>query len=664
MDHSLSLRVCDPGLSSPLKRSNNDSTGNPVAKKRRVTIRRPKCTLKDRYLEQEIPIEIWFEVFSYLLPYDLLRLARSNQAFRNLLMSLSSAFLWRRARANVDSNMPELPSDLSEPAYANLVFTTKCYVCFSLMRRLLDLIRPFRYSSVLWVAVAKSYGSAGFAAARRVLVLANNNAINISIASTILADICVTQSSRKPQLYLPAAERLNAELVGITGGAEAIEEWVREKIEHYGAIRKHADRCIVWESRKRSYLNQERVAIRTDQLDWISERTAAEGWEIEFRNLRDVHNCSIIKDALSALKKKDKTTLDDSDWARIQPLLTSRLRVERSVLYRKALTWRMFLLKETFDQFFSQPKYRNRVYPSLGDLVTLDGPVKRFIHTTPIERDLSLIFRPSSFETELFSLFSSAEFLDFSDKWKTDKEIELLQMIENASSSTTAVGAGRGRLLLAMMVFRCNSWGCRARFHYPDVLKHRCALAYSFVPDSELLPTLSPGNYSPLNANGIIATADGTVFDCCSALGVIAWNDGGARVSFDNSASHNFYRILDKAPFLDPRTMTTTNILAYNPILCCKTCNWGLFHWPDLLQHDIEKHDITVHQTTSIARNIHLRGCSEEFESWVFGLKCKLCFLILHPQAIVIHLRSEHLISEVNGNWHMLLDVRLPAYTI
>ncbi|KAH7868520.1 uncharacterized protein C8R40DRAFT_822481 [Lentinula edodes] len=76
---------------------------------------------------QEIPMELVFEILSYVQPYDLLKLARINKAFRCLLISRSSAFLWRISRANAD-DVPNPPFEFSEPAYAHLLFINYCSV--------------------------------------------------------------------------------------------------------------------------------------------------------------------------------------------------------------------------------------------------------------------------------------------------------------------------------------------------------------------------------------------------------------------------------------------------------------------------------------------------------------------------------------------------------
>jgi hypothetical protein len=68
-----------------------------------------------------------------MLPTELLHLARTSKSFRAFLMARSSALLWRTARMNVD-HLPGCPEDLSEPAYANLVFDSHCHVGFYICR--------------------------------------------------------------------------------------------------------------------------------------------------------------------------------------------------------------------------------------------------------------------------------------------------------------------------------------------------------------------------------------------------------------------------------------------------------------------------------------------------------------------------------------------------
>ncbi|KAG6820465.1 hypothetical protein H0H93_016760 [Arthromyces matolae] len=75
----------------------------------------------------QFPLDVLFEIFGQLDPLDVLNLSRTSKALRNILMSRSSQFIWKRARAHIEG-LPDCPTDMSEPAYANLVFSPFCNV--------------------------------------------------------------------------------------------------------------------------------------------------------------------------------------------------------------------------------------------------------------------------------------------------------------------------------------------------------------------------------------------------------------------------------------------------------------------------------------------------------------------------------------------------------
>jgi hypothetical protein len=88
------------------------------------------------------------KIFGHLLPSDLLTLSRVNKDFRQLLMSRRSLFLWKRSY-NLVSDAPPCPEDMSEPAWAHLLFGGNyCYVCYlttsSFFKILLDSNRAFQ----------------------------------------------------------------------------------------------------------------------------------------------------------------------------------------------------------------------------------------------------------------------------------------------------------------------------------------------------------------------------------------------------------------------------------------------------------------------------------------------------------------------------------------
>ncbi|KAG9008193.1 hypothetical protein FRB93_006761 [Tulasnella sp. JGI-2019a] len=75
------------------------------------------------------PLDIIHEIFRWLQPIDLLQLARSTRTLRNHLMSKVSLSLWKSSRRNVLGGAPECPEYMSEPAFAQLLFSDECFVC-------------------------------------------------------------------------------------------------------------------------------------------------------------------------------------------------------------------------------------------------------------------------------------------------------------------------------------------------------------------------------------------------------------------------------------------------------------------------------------------------------------------------------------------------------
>ncbi|KAL0947642.1 hypothetical protein HGRIS_013729 [Hohenbuehelia grisea] len=76
----------------------------------------------------EMPLDILFEIFGQLHPLDVLKLARTTKALRNILMRRSSTSVWRAACANV-GGFPDCPTDLALPQWVSLAFETHCHDC-------------------------------------------------------------------------------------------------------------------------------------------------------------------------------------------------------------------------------------------------------------------------------------------------------------------------------------------------------------------------------------------------------------------------------------------------------------------------------------------------------------------------------------------------------
>ncbi|KAJ7694212.1 hypothetical protein B0H17DRAFT_1058214 [Mycena rosella] len=115
----------------------------------------------------EMPMDVIYEIFSQSTPGKLVLLARVSKRFRAVLLAHHSSSVWIAARQNVSA--PDPPSDMCEPAWANLLYTPKdaCFECdkktdyidFALRRRL---YLPCRKKHLLRIKPHKSTSGHGF----------------------------------------------------------------------------------------------------------------------------------------------------------------------------------------------------------------------------------------------------------------------------------------------------------------------------------------------------------------------------------------------------------------------------------------------------------------------------------------------------------------------
>ncbi|KAF8313226.1 hypothetical protein DL93DRAFT_1181836 [Clavulina sp. PMI_390] len=76
-----------------------------------------------------MPNEVMAEICTHLQPVDLLNLVQSAKIFALFLLTQGSAPIWRSARFQLDSELPDCPIDLKEQKYACLIFGNYCQRC-------------------------------------------------------------------------------------------------------------------------------------------------------------------------------------------------------------------------------------------------------------------------------------------------------------------------------------------------------------------------------------------------------------------------------------------------------------------------------------------------------------------------------------------------------
>jgi len=81
-----------------------------------------------------MPLDVLYEIFSLVHPVDLLRMSWASKAFRNVLTSKSSRQVWIATFDNIPEvrRPPPCPEELTELAYANLLYNPCCMDCGAL----------------------------------------------------------------------------------------------------------------------------------------------------------------------------------------------------------------------------------------------------------------------------------------------------------------------------------------------------------------------------------------------------------------------------------------------------------------------------------------------------------------------------------------------------
>lgn len=90
------------------------------------------------------------QICSFLHPKDMLHLSRTSKGLRQIFMSRHSLGVWRAVLASLDG-LPPCPDDLSEPAYASLIFDQYCHVCDDPTNNLPSLLNRPRLTCIVQV---------------------------------------------------------------------------------------------------------------------------------------------------------------------------------------------------------------------------------------------------------------------------------------------------------------------------------------------------------------------------------------------------------------------------------------------------------------------------------------------------------------------------------
>ncbi|TFK30178.1 hypothetical protein FA15DRAFT_663561 [Coprinopsis marcescibilis] len=137
-------------LPSPLQDTNNGKTiqRNPTTRtqpRKKLKVKKTRSSTSNHHqvspppskIVVELPHDVYWEVFQYLLPADLVSLSRTNKSFRGTLMWKGAKSVWKASFDRLEGNIPppECPNDMTLAHYAVLLFDNRCFECNRTRRR-------------------------------------------------------------------------------------------------------------------------------------------------------------------------------------------------------------------------------------------------------------------------------------------------------------------------------------------------------------------------------------------------------------------------------------------------------------------------------------------------------------------------------------------------
>ncbi|KZV73653.1 hypothetical protein PENSPDRAFT_626872 [Peniophora sp. CONT] len=312
-----------------------------------------------------LPLDLLYEIFAHLGPTDLISLARTSKAFRSVLLSRQSSFLWREVLdASVEEGYPPRPEDMTEPAWAGFFFggsfcslcaaKTTLEVCWAQRRRLCKSCAEEKLIPVVKIGFQE---------------LMNQETDWSSILSVDQRrpfdkeGLNQYDRNRKiPHAYVDDIKAYETELQRLDEGCDDDSEWERRRaaldtqLETAVQARfAHAQLCMNWESSRTIQRSRELDDTRRDRGKEIVKRLLALGHERQ----------DIVNHRMREHKDfRDPKPLTERIWTRIQPGLVELVEKTHAERLNTELHKRERLRREAVRLEYVEHVLR-RVHPSV-----------------------------------------------------------------------------------------------------------------------------------------------------------------------------------------------------------------------------------------------------------------------------------------------------------
>ncbi|KAI1795649.1 hypothetical protein LXA43DRAFT_730878 [Ganoderma leucocontextum] len=430
----------------------------------------------------DMPLDILFEICRFLHPRDLLNLARTSKAFRALLMRRDSAIFWRQVRRQFEG-LPDPPSYLSEPAYANLLFFPHCHNC--LKPNIPNMVCMF--SARFCRACLRSLFTLSTAEADNLMWrMTNVEGKPFQMADLVYSEKIIRK--HKERIFRPEIATMGVEWAALKDYQER-EKYIHKRRVFVAECQEFSERLAGWKETYDATKSSDLNDLKEERLRAVKEILYDEGWG----HIMDNRDWSpAVQKELTDLKTVNKASrLTEKGWKNMRASVIEvmeRLQREfiRDRLTRVCAARRAWIRMED-ERLFHM--YHARVAYLKGALETYrsqntprtaasDGE-PGFAEFANMPSFRNLIVQDESNDVVLEALRSLlADIPNLIAQWiHTNAQMFAHKALEALGDSFQGLAENPADLLdLAIVSFVCTRCG-RALLRWPGILAHNCLWA-------------------------------------------------------------------------------------------------------------------------------------------------------------------------------------------
>ncbi|KAL1661162.1 hypothetical protein GGF50DRAFT_61677 [Schizophyllum commune] len=425
-----------------------------------------------------LPLDVLFEVFSYVDPIFLLHLSRTSRLSRTTLLSLPARWVWKTSYAESDHDLPPAPDDMTIPQFLSLLVDKTCDICHITLSAD-DRMATF-WAARLRYCITCLYDSDHIVRERELGIFPIVRDVRryfgaaYPLRKLFLASIGLNVFDLKyPRMVIErvAEEYRRENRRKLVADKKA---WIKGKEVEHEKILQHAALCKKWEEGEEEKKQKKNYAIQLNRLGQIFDRLKDVGWHDEAKELHDRYDLRCDR-FIAKLQP-----LTDEEWAQNQASVLqylTKLKARRQAeIRRETLKERYQLLKEVYHSIGYRSRNCDYIWPEVGDLVTFQE-VKDFVEGTPVDQNLE--------RQDFLDMLERIEPVRFL-KWQAACEEALVALI-NAKDTERKTPATTADLRTAAVVFMHKDphYVDVEVLHYPFMLWRRPRMYSCYAEDDD-----------------------------------------------------------------------------------------------------------------------------------------------------------------------------------